>query len=109
MMIVISMFVFMVPQDNFDARMTLVMTALLSVLVFHLSQGETLPAVGYMVKADQYFIVSYVILFTLIIMTIGVNMLINWGKTELAQSVFRISSYVMVPLTVLVFLYLSLT
>ncbi|HIF33312.1 MAG TPA: hypothetical protein EYQ75_16910 [Planctomycetaceae bacterium] len=109
MMIVISMFVFLVPQDNFDARMTLVMTALLSVLVFHLSQGETLPAVGYMVKADQYFIVSYVILFTLIFLTIGVNLLINWGKTELAQLVFRKSAYAMVPLTVLVFLYLSLT
>lgn len=100
---------FLVPQDNFDARMTLVMTALLSVLVFHLSQGETLPAVGYMVKADQHFIVSYVILFTLILLTIGVNMLINWGKAELAQSVFRFTAYALVPLTMVVFLYLSVT
>ena len=108
MMIVISMFVFLVPEEYFDARLTLVMTALLSVLVFHMSQGDTLPAVGYMVKADQYFIISYVVLFTLILLTIGVNMLMSQGKAELSQSIFRVASYVIIPLTATGFLYLSI-
>ena len=61
-----------------------------------------------MVRADQYFVVSYVILFTLILLTVGVNILSNGGKPELAQSIFRRSGFAAVPLTVAMFWYLSI-
>jgi len=74
-MIVISLFVFMVPRKQFDARMTITMTALLSILVFHLAQGETLPSVGYLMRADQFFMATYLLMFALIAKTIVVNAL----------------------------------
>jgi len=109
MMIVISLLVFFVPQDSFDARMALVMTALLSVLVFHLSQGDALPAVGYMVKADQYFITTYALLFILILLSIGVNMLAKFEHEELAKTIFRRSGFVMIPAVVIIFGYITIT
>ncbi len=74
-MIVISLFVFLIKRDQFDARLTLTMTALLSILVFHLAQGESLPSVGYLMKADQYFIATYILMFSLISEVILVNVL----------------------------------
>ncbi|MEN0064834.1 MAG: hypothetical protein AAGA48_22000 [Myxococcota bacterium] len=76
-MIGISLFVVLIPPSQFDARLTLVMTALLSVVVFHLAQGEDLPSVGYLMRADQYFMVAYLLLFVLIIKTVLVNLLMG--------------------------------
>jgi len=75
-MVGISLFVVLIPPSQFDARLTLTMTALLSVVVFHLAQGEDLPNVGYLMRADQYFMVAYLLLFVLIIKTVIVNLLV---------------------------------
>ena len=56
-MMLVSLFVEVIPPKQFEARLTLVMTALLSVVVFHLSQNDGLPNVGYLMRADQYFMV----------------------------------------------------
>jgi hypothetical protein len=102
-MIVISLFVFLVPRAQFDARMTITMTALLSILVFHLAQGESLPSVGYLMRADQFFMSTYLLMFALIAKTIVVNALntkiddkfLVWGE--------RIFTLLFVPVCLIVY------
>ena len=106
-MVGISLFVVLIPPSQFDARLTLTMTALLSVVVFHLSQGEDLPNVGYLMRADQYFMVAYLLLFVLIIKTVVVNLLVGRlsdGMVARGEWVFAI---VFVPATLLLYGTLS--
>lgn len=102
-MIAISLMVFMIPRDQFDARMTLVMTALLSILVFHLAQAEALPSVGYLMKADQFFMATYILVFALIIKTVGVNSLVKMDKDTAGMWIDRIFAIIFVPLSLLVY------
>lgn len=107
-MIVISLFMFLVPVEQFDARMTLVMTALLSILVFHMAQGESLPNVGYMLRADLYFVISYVLMFVLILSTIYTNLLYNKDKHAFAIKLDKIIGWIFIPLSIISYLVLFL-
>lgn len=65
-MFCIGFLAFLISADKFDARISLVTSALLSVLVFHLTQMSALPPVGYLIRIDQYFIAAYVTMLALI-------------------------------------------
>ncbi len=91
-MLIISFMLFFIPIDQFEQRISLVMTALLGVLVFHMSQGDKMPNIGYLMKADLYFIYSYVYLLMLIINTITVNLFVKKGKTAFARTLERTGS-----------------
>jgi len=71
----ISLFELWIPDSNFDGKLTLVMTSLLTVVVFHLYQQESLPPVGYLVKQDLYFIITYCFMFVHIAKTILVHIM----------------------------------
>lgn len=107
--IILSLFVFIIPWEQFDARLTLVMTSLLSILVFHMSQSEALPSVGYMIKADQFFMVAYILLFSLVTMTIAVNILVKIGNEKLAKMIDRFFAYVFIVSVPISFGYLLIT
>jgi ABC-type branched-subunit amino acid transport system substrate-binding protein len=106
-MIVISLMLFLIPLEQFDARIGLVMTALLSVLVFHMTKSESLPRVGYLIKADLYFIVSYVCLFQLIVNTIMTNLLLKNKKTMLAENLEKSCTALFIISTVLSYIIVS--
>ncbi len=106
-MVSISLFVILIPSRQFEARLTLVMTALLSVVVFHLAQQEGLPNVGYLMRADQFFIVSYVLLFVLILQTILVNMLISMVKPAVLKTVELVFAAIFLPVVFLAYVGLT--
>jgi branched-chain amino acid transport system substrate-binding protein len=108
-MITVSVLVLLIPTQQFDARIGLVMTALLSLIVFHLSQGESLPSVGYLVKADQYFMVSYVLMFTLILNTITVNILVRRESLTLARKLDCWFAAIVIPIAVVTLFVLTVT
>lgn len=105
-MIVISLFVFFVPRSQFDARMTITMTALLSILVFHLAQGETLPSVGYLMRADQFFMATYLLMFALIAKTILVNALNERVEEKYLNWTERIFTGLFVPICLAIYVVL---
>ncbi|MEO0605657.1 MAG: ABC transporter substrate-binding protein, partial [Myxococcota bacterium] len=106
-MVGISLFVVLIPPSQFDARLTLTMTALLSVVVFHLAQGEDLPNVGYLMRADQYFMVAYLLLFVLIIKTVLVNLLVPRLSKGLIARGEWLFAILFVPATLLLYGTLS--
>jgi len=106
-MVIVSLFVFLIPTTQFDARISLVMTALLSVLVFHLSQEEAWPNVGYLVAADKYFMTAYILTFALILETIMANWLVIRDRTELAVKLDFLVAVVTVPLITAIFAYIT--
>lgn len=89
--------------------MTLVTTALLTIIVFHLSQEDALPAVGYLVKADLYFMAAYVLTFCLIMESIAINRLQKNGHELLAKKIDRHFARVILPCTVLSLIYFVVT
>ena len=108
LLILITLLLFVIPVDQFDARLTIVMTALLSILVFHMAQGDSLPNVGYLVMADIYFILSYVLMFALIINIVYVNRLAWQGNVVQARQHNKIFSWFFVPIAIISFLLLTM-
>lgn len=50
---------FAIRPARFDSKVSLLVTALLSTVALHLTQASALPEVGYLVRADMFFLVSY--------------------------------------------------
>ena len=74
----VSLGVFWIPLDQFAVRITIVLTTLLSVLVFHLSRSDSLPNVGYLTVADKFFIAAYVGMS----INIGLTIFFEWLRTK---------------------------
>jgi branched-chain amino acid transport system substrate-binding protein len=74
----VSLGVFWIPLDQFAVRITIVLTTLLSVLVFHLSRSDSLPNVGYLTVADKFFIAAYVGMSV----NIGLTIFFEWLRTK---------------------------
>jgi len=53
-----------------------------------------MPSVGYLMKADLYFIYSYIYLFMLVLNTIAVNLLVEKGRELFAQTLEKITGWV---------------
>lgn len=50
---------FAIRPQRFDSKVSLLVTALLSTVALHLTQSSALPEVGYLVRADIFFLISY--------------------------------------------------
>ncbi|MFC1833262.1 hypothetical protein ACFL2Q_00840 [Thermodesulfobacteriota bacterium] len=72
-LMLLSLSAFFVPVENLDIRITICITALLATIVFHLSQGESLPTVGYATVGDYYFVFAYVLMLVNTFMVIFVK------------------------------------
>jgi hypothetical protein len=102
----VSLLVFWIPVKQFQVRITLVLTALLSTLVFHVSRADALPHVGYLTLADYYFVASYCFMTFNIAGTVA----IEWvrprspARAQTMNSVFR---YVLTVVNVFTFLMLA--
>lgn len=102
----ISLLVFWIPVKQFQVRISMVLTALLSTLVFHVSRADALPNVGYLTLADKYFVASYCFM----TINIGVTVAIEWlrlRKLPLAQTVNSVFRYVLTVVNVFTFLLLA--
>ncbi|MFC1708037.1 TAXI family TRAP transporter solute-binding subunit [Planctomycetota bacterium] len=61
--VLMSFVVFFINAKEFEVQASIVITALLSCVAFHITQADNLPDVGYLVTADKFFIVSYTVIF----------------------------------------------
>jgi hypothetical protein len=69
--VLMSFMALFIGTDKFEVQTGIVITALLACVAFHISQANSLPEVGYLVKADKFFIVSYVLIFLTLIKAVA--------------------------------------
>ncbi|MGN7611498.1 ABC transporter substrate-binding protein [Magnetococcales bacterium HHB-1] len=67
LIVLISAMVFFLEPDHLDSRLALGITCLLTAMAFQMSQDVS---VGYLIKADVFFIVTYIFIFLSIIQTV---------------------------------------
>ena len=108
LLIGICLAVFWVPIRYFGVRMTIVMTSLLSAIVFHMSRSSRLPNVGYLTLADTYFVVSYVVMSATIAANIWIEWLVQKGRDTRSETLNSAARYLLTAATVFTFLTLGL-
>ncbi|NJK62917.1 MAG: hypothetical protein HC921_09795 [Synechococcaceae cyanobacterium SM2_3_1] len=81
------------PAVEVEARIGMVVTALLSCVALNLSQAEALPEVPYPVTADKVYILSYLLIFIVLIITLLAHHWFNRGDewADRSQKLDRIS------------------
>lgn len=77
--------VFFISPKEFSTQCGIVITALLACVAFHMSQANSLPEVGYLVKADVFFLLSYGFIFFALAAVVGANRLVHVGKPQRAE------------------------
>ncbi len=106
-LLAIIMLILWVPLDQFTPRINASISGLVGLLVYHMSQKNSFPKVGYAVTADYYFIVAYVFIVVLMVNIISVQNLWSSGAKESAKKrnrVFSLSAIALVSAT-----YLTMT
>jgi len=83
-LVLMSFLVFFINAKEFEAQCGICVTAILSCIALHLSQGDNLPQVGYLVSADKFFILSYILIFFTLVETVVCNNFAKKGQTDLA-------------------------
>lgn len=83
--------VFFISPEGFDLKGGIAITALLSCVAFHISQAGSLPEVGYLVRADKFFIVSYLLIFLTLVVVVAENAPRTGEQDALAARIMRMS------------------
>ncbi len=109
LIILIAFLVSLFPLTQIDARLALVMTALLSVIVFQMAMSASLPSVGYSMKTDWYFFISYILLFTLVFKTLIINRIFDEGNgnEKFAKKCEKIFTIAFIPVSIIFYLLIT--
>jgi len=81
----IVLLVLWVPIDQFSPRLGAAISGLVGILVYHMSQKNAFPKVGYIMTADYYFLVAYAFVVAIIICIIFTQTLMASGQKEMAK------------------------
>ncbi|MBL8021225.1 MAG: ABC transporter substrate-binding protein [Leptospirales bacterium] len=110
-LLVIGFLVSALPLSQIDARLALVMTALLSVIVFQMAMASNLPSVGYSMRTDIYFMISYLFLFALVGKTLLVNRIFNEGNGDavLAKKIENYFTFLAIPVAVIAYAIVTIS
>lgn len=74
-----------VPLDQFAPRINSSISGLVGVLVYHMSQKNSFPKVGYTMTADYYFLAAYAFVISMIISNILIQRMMAGGQKDLAK------------------------
>lgn len=85
----IILLVLWVPLEHFAPRFSASISGLVGILLYHMSQKNSFPKVGYAIIADYYFLIAYVFVVGLIISIIGTQTLWGQGHKERAKKLNR--------------------
>ena len=99
----IAILIIYIPTEQIVLRLQLSMTALLSIIVYHLAQKNSLPKVGYLMKVDWYFIIAYCFILSVIFLNIIVVRMVVRKNTEKAQKLNKCFVLGLIPLAILAF------
>lgn len=100
--VVISHLVFYIHPDEFEARCGIGITGILSAIAFHITQGETLPQVGYVITVDKFFILSYTMIFFTLLETVIVSRYFKADQLKKAKKIDRTFRYTFLPFFIIV-------
>lgn len=70
--------------DLLSTRLIVQITALLSAVAFHMSQNNNVINIGYLIKSDYFFMITYWLIFFSIVGTVVYEVLLLHGKQTLA-------------------------
>ena len=101
MLALIPSVVFWIDVEMFDWLLKIPMTMMLSMVAFEFTIAHDLPRIGYVSFLDAIFLASFTLCFLCIFEILGVFLLQQQGKQELAVKVHRIGRWAY-PLTYLV-------
>jgi ABC-type branched-subunit amino acid transport system substrate-binding protein len=85
----IILLVLWVPVDQFVPRVNAIISGVIGILVYHMSQKSSFPKVGYAMIADYYFIAAYAFVVALMIGIITTQTFQSAGNKELAKKFNR--------------------
>jgi len=97
-----------VPLDQFAPRINASISGLIGVLVYHMSQKNSFPKVGYTMVADYYFLIAYAFVVAMIICIIFTQTLMSSGQKDLAKQWNRKLSYGAMVSAVIIYVALTL-
>lgn len=100
--VVISSLVFYIHPDEFEARCGISITMILSAIAFHITQGESLPQVGYIISVDKFFILSYSVIFFTLLETVVVSRCFKTDRLKTAKKIDHISRYTILSSFILI-------
>ncbi len=79
------LFALLISTKNINNRMTVVTSALVASVMYHLNFTSRVPAIGYLTFADTFMIINYIVILVTLFITI-------WGiRTDNAQAMERIN------------------
>lgn len=81
----IILLILWVPLDQFAPRINAAISGLVGILVYHMSQKNAFPKVGYTMIADYYFLAGYALVVAMIICIIFTQTLMSKGQKDLAK------------------------
>ncbi|WP_161539665.1 ABC transporter substrate-binding protein [Paramagnetospirillum kuznetsovii] len=81
----IILIILWVPLDQFAPRINATISGLIGVLVYHMSQKNSFPKVGYTMVADYYFLVAYAFVVSMIFAIILIQTMMSKGKKDEAK------------------------
>ena len=81
----IILLVLWVPLDQFAPRINASISGLVGILVYHMSQKNAFPKVGYTMVADYYFLTAYSLVVIMIVGIIFTQTLMSKGQKDQAR------------------------
>ena len=81
----IILLVLWVPLDQFAPRINASISGLVGILVYHMSQKNAFPKVGYTMVADYYFLTAYLLVVAMIVGIIFTQTLMSKGQKDEAK------------------------
>ncbi len=85
--------VFWIDVKHFDAKSCLGILAILNCIGLHVVHADNLPEVGYLVKADWFFILAYVLLSLCLVVVVWESNLHLAGRHDAVRRLARISRW----------------
>jgi len=79
------MLVFWVPLDQFAPRINATLSALIGILLYHMTQKNAFPKVGYSMIVDKYFLLAYFFVVVMIFSNMAVQRMMSQGHKEQAK------------------------
>jgi hypothetical protein len=87
--VLMSFCVFFINATEFQAQVSITITALLSAIAFHISQANALPKVGYLVAADIFYLLSYAVIFLTLVQVLVAHVVYHRGYHQRAEQLDR--------------------
>jgi hypothetical protein len=99
----VSMLVLCIPLEQFAPRNSMVMTAFLGILVYHIAAARSLPQVGYLTRTDLLFGVADLLIFLLVIEVNVVNRLFHLKHVAAAKWIDRAAVFTFLPISLVAY------